>query len=74
MGQGDSRNGRGNVLELIMGEDEREAISAAIVALGARIVLDHLAGSAFTESMLDRLRQATDADLDRWAEDLEELD
>jgi hypothetical protein len=74
MGQGDARNGRGNVLELIMGEDERDRITAAVVALGARIVLSHLAGSPFTESLLNQLRTASDADLDRWAADLEQLD
>ena len=72
-GSGPAQQHRQQILDEVLRHDARGRLTAAILAVGARAVLDQLSTAAVwpdeLASVLDVLASAGDADLDRWAAD-----
>jgi len=76
-GGGAARAHRQRVLDEILAHHERGRLTAALLALGARVVLDRVADAAplpdGLTALLDALATADDATIDAWAADLDGL-
>ena len=76
-GSGAAQDHRRHVLDEVLDHDQRARLTAAILALGVRVVLDELSvAGVWPEDLrrvLDALASADDADLDRWAKGLGDL-
>ena len=73
-GSGPAQAHRQAVLDEVLGHEARGRLTAALLALGARVVLDELSVAGVwpddLRRVLDALATADDAELDRWAADL----
>jgi hypothetical protein len=78
-GSSDERtDGRVRVIEAINARDDRGQIWGNVVTLGVRVVLDRLSFETAVwqddvEGFLERLGGATEPQLERWVENLDEL-
>lgn len=73
IGSGDAGEARRRVLDEVLQHGSRSRLTAVLLALGVRVVVDHLAAHDRLDDALDGVAGADDATIDRWAADLRRL-
>lgn len=73
VGSGHAGDARRTVLDDVLGHGARTRLTAVLLSLGVRVVLDRLVGHPDLAAALDAIAGADDATIDRWAADLGDL-